>query len=146
MKYTTRVEIDLPRERVVAPFDNPDHYSAWQASLVSLERLEGEAGQVGTRTKLHHKMGRREVTMLETVTERTLPDRFTATYEADGVYNEAINRFEELEGGRTAWTIDTVFRCTGFMWLMTTLLPWMFKSQTKAVMTAFKTFAEGHTD
>ena len=143
MKYTTTVEIDVPRERVTALFANPDHYADWMESLVGLERLDGEPGQVGTRTRLDHKMGKRAVTMTETVTVCDLPDLWRATYEADGVWNEAVNRFTDLDGARTRWVMDTEFRCKGIMWLMTTLMPGMFKKQTQATMEAFKAFAEG---
>ena len=143
MKYRTSVELDLPRERVIALFDNPDNYPKWQDSLVNMERLEGEPGQVGTTTRLEHKMGKREVTMIETVTLRELPDRFTATYEAKGVWNEADNHFDSLDGGRTRWTIESTFRCKGIMWLLTTFAPGMFKKQTQSVMEAFKAFCEG---
>lgn len=142
MKYTNTVDIALPRDEVVALFDDLDNYSAWQESLVSLEPLEGEPGQVGTRTRLNHKMGKREVTMVETVTARELPDAFTATYEAPGVWNQAINRFSEIEGGHTRWDLDSEFRCSGFMWVLTTFAPGMFKKQTQATMEAFKAFAE----
>ena len=74
---------------------------------MSQERLEGEPGQVGTRTRLLHKMGRREVEMLETVTRRDLPEVFIATYEAKGVWNEANNRFSEQGTNRTNWVMDT---------------------------------------
>ena len=80
--------------------------------------------------------------MIETVTERALPDSFTATYEAPGVWNQAINRFEDVDAGRTRWTIETEFRCKGVMWLMTKLMPRMFKKQTGSVMIAFKNYAE----
>lgn len=146
MKYTTTVEINCPRVRVTELFTNPDHYKVWQESLVSQERLEGEPGQVGTKTRLLHKMGKREVEMLETVTHRDLPDVFVATYEAKGVWNEADNRFVELEGGRTSWQMGTEFRCKGIMWVMTTLMPSMFKKQTQATMEAFKVFVEGATN
>ena len=144
MKYTTHVEIALPRNRVIELFDNPDNYSSWQESLVGMELLEGAAGQEGARTSLEHKMGSREITMIETVTHRGLPERFTATYEAKGVWNEADNHFSELDGDRTMWKMDTEFRCSGLMWLMTNLMPGMFKKQTQATMEAFKSFAENH--
>ena len=143
MKYTTTIDITLGREQVTSLFVDGDQYPAWQESLVSMERLEGETGQEGTRTKLLHKMGKREVMMTETITRRELPDTFVATYEADGVWNEAHNRFSELEGGHTRWVMDTEFRCSGIMWLMTTLMPGMFRKQTQATMEAFKAFAEG---
>ena len=142
MKYTTQVTIHAPQARVVELFDNPAHYSHWQESLVGMERLEGDAGQVGSRTRLDHKMGKREISMIETVTDRSLPDSFTATYEAKGVWNQAINRFAAVDEGQTQWAIETEFRCKGMMWLMTKLMPGMFKKQTQAVMESFKGFVE----
>ena len=142
MKYTTTVEIDLPRAQVIELFDNQENYHKWQESLISLKNLEGDSGQVGTRTRLLHKMGPREIDMVETITQREFPDLFIATYEADNVWNEAINRFTELDDNRTQWTIETEFRFTGAMKLMASLMPDMFKKETQKVMGAFKAFAE----
>ena len=143
MKYTTTVEIDLPRAQVIELFDNQENYYKWQESLISLKNLEGDYGQVGTRTRLLHKMGPREIDMVETITQREFPDLFIATYEADNVWNEAINRFTELDDNRTQWTIETEFRFTGAMKLMASLMSGMFKKETQKVMEAFKAFAEG---
>ena len=142
MKYTTTVEIDLSRESVVELFDNQENYNKWQESLMSLELLEGEPGQVGTRTRLVHKMGPRKIDMIETVTKREFPDLFVATYEADNGWNEAINRFSILDEDRTQWTIETEFRFTGAMKLMASLMPSMFEKETQKVMESFKAFAE----
>jgi hypothetical protein len=59
-----------------------------------------------------------------------------------GVWNEAVNKFSELDSARTRWEIETEFRCSGMMWFMTKLAPGMFKRQTQSVMESFKTFAE----
>jgi len=142
MKYTTSVEINLPRKQAFELFTNSDRYSEWQESLVSQERLEGEPGKVGTRTRLLHKMSRREVEMLETITRRELPELLIATYEAKGVWNEAVNHFSEQGENQTTWLMDTEFRCSGFMWLLTTFAPGMFKKETQKTMDAFKAFAE----
>jgi uncharacterized protein YndB with AHSA1/START domain len=107
MQYTIRVEIDLPRAEVFECYTNPNLYSTWMESLVSMEILQGEPGEVGTRTQMAHKMGKREIGMLETVTHREFPSRSVATYEADGVWNQVINHFEEIEGGGTAWVMET---------------------------------------
>ena len=143
MKYTTTVEIDLPRAQVIELFDNQENYHKWQESLINLKNLEGDSGQVGTRTRLLHKMGPREIDMVETITQREFPDLFIATYETDNGWNEAINRFTELDDTRTQWTIETEFRFTGAMKLMASLMPDMFKKETQKVMGAFKAFAEG---
>ena len=142
MKYVTQVEIAASRERVSELVADPAHYSAWQESLQNMELLEGQSGQVGARTRLDHQMGKREITMIETVTHRGLPGRFEATYEAKGVWNHAVSRFEAIDDDRTRWTMESEFRCSGLMWFMTTLMPGMFKKQTLATMSAFKAFAE----
>lgn len=139
MKYTTRIEINLPREQVVSLFTNSDRYSEWQESLVSQELLEGEPGEVGTRTRLHHKMGRRDVEMIETITRRELPDLFVATYETKGVWSEAVNHFREQEENLTTRVMGTEFRCSGFRWRLTTFAPGLFKKQTLKTKKAFKT-------
>lgn len=110
-----------------------------------MEVLEGEPGKVGTKTRLAHKMGKREVVMLETIRQREDPSLFIATYEADGVWNQAINRFEEADGGNTKWVMETEFKCTGIMRLMTMLMPGMFKKQTQKTMEAFQAFMEAAT-
>ena len=142
MKYTTTVNIERPPAEVIERLADCRQYSAWMESLVTMELLEGEPGQVGSRSRLTHKMGKREIDMLETITHREDPTGLTATYEADGVWNQAVNRFEDREGGGTLWVMETEFRCKGVMWLMTRLMPGMFKKQTQKTMEAFKVYAE----
>ena len=142
MKYSTTVKIDLPRESVVELIDNQENYHKWQESLMSLELLEGEPGQVGTRTRLVHKMGPRKIDMIETITKREFPDLFVATYEADNGRNEAINRFSILDVNRTQWTIETEFQFTGAMKAMASLMPGIFEKKTQKVMESFKAFVE----
>ena len=80
--------------------------------------------------------------MIETITERNLPDVFSATYETKGVWNQVSNHFVEQDG-KTMWTMNTVFKCTGMLRIMAWLMPGMFKKQTTADMLSFKAFAEG---
>ena len=70
MKYRCEVIINLPRERVVELFDNPDNMSQWQPGLQSFEHLSGEPGQPGTKSKLVYDMNGRRVEMVEIKTDR----------------------------------------------------------------------------
>ena len=142
MQYTTTIEIERPRDEVIALFVDQDNYPQWQDTLVRREHIEGEPGQEGLKTRLLHQMGKRQIEMVETIVKSELPELFVATYTSKGVYNEAVNRFVAVDDKRTAWTMDTVFSCKGMMWLMTTLMPGMFKKQTRATMSAFRDFAE----
>ena len=143
MKYQLETEIALPRDRVIALFDDPDNLFKWQEGLESFDPIDGEPGQPGARSRLRYRMGKREIEMVETILTRDLPDEFSGTYEAKGVWNEVRNRFEETPAGHTRWIIDNEFRFTTFMMrVMGTVMPGAFKKQTAKLMNAFKTFAE----
>lgn len=146
MKYTTEIEIDLPRARVIELFDDSDNLSKWQPDLISFEHESGEPGQVGARSRLNYKMGKRECEMVETITRRDLPDEFCGTYEAKGMWNQVENRFVELGPNRTQWICISEFVGTNLMMkTMLLLMPGMFKKETAKFLGLFKTFAEGES-
>jgi hypothetical protein len=142
MKYTSEVEINLPREKVIELFDNPDNMPKWQQGLVSFETIKGEQGEEGAQAKLKYKMGKREIEMIETITRRNFPDEFNGTYEAKGVFNVMENIFID-NGKTTTWKTISEFRFKGFMKLMALFMPGAFKKQTLKTMNDFKRFAEG---
>ncbi len=142
MKYSCDTDLNLPLDRVSELFQDPERISEWQPSFVKMEMVSGEPGQPGNVHNLTHKMGKREMEMVETITENNLPARFVATYESGGVWNIVENDFSVNPDGSTHWHIDTEFRCTGFMRIMTALMPGMFKKQTRKMQTDFKAFAE----
>jgi len=82
--------------------------------------------------------------MVETIVTRNLPDEFTGTYEAKGVWNKVINHFHESNGGAgTRWAFETEFRCTTLMLrLMSFVMPNMFKKASAKNMQDFKEFTE----
>ena len=41
MKYSCTIEINVPIERVVALWQNEDHFKEWQDGFESIEHLEG---------------------------------------------------------------------------------------------------------
>ncbi len=141
MKYQKEVLLNLPRERVIELFDNPENLPKWQKGLESFELIEGQAGQVGAKSKMVYLMGKRRVEMIETVTVRNLPDEFSGTYETKGGWNSVENYFTEEEG-KTRWLMKTEFKFSGFMKLIAFLMPGMFKKETAKQMNAFKSFAE----
>jgi hypothetical protein len=142
MKYTCSIDIDLPRDRVIALFDDADNLLKWQEGLISFEHLDGTPGQVGAKSRLRFKAGRRDILMIETITERNFPDSFAGTYEADGVWNLVTNRFTEAGEGRTHWEMDAEFRGKGIVGILIRLAPWMFRNQSRKMMQSFKDFAE----
>lgn len=142
MKYTVDITIDLPRPKVIELFDNPDNMSKWQPELVSFDPISGVPGQPGAQSKLHYKMDKRDVEMIETITKNNLPDELAGTYETKGVYNVISNRFEVLNDDQTKWVSENEFRFTGFMKLMGIFMKNAFPKQTLKFMNQFKDFAE----
>lgn len=143
MKYTNEVIINLPLEKVITLFDSEENLFKWQPELISFEHLSGEKGEVGATSKLKYKMGKREVEMIETITQKKLPDLMDLTYEAKGVWNEMKNSFTEIESGQTKWVSHSHFEFKGFMKLMGLFMPGMFKKQSQLALDRFKAFAEG---
>lgn len=146
LDYTIDLEIDLPRDQMVALLDNPENLAKWQRGFVSMEHLEGEAGQPGAKSKLVYQMGKRTIEMTEIITRRDLPEAFDSIYEAKGVHNVVKNRFIEAGPDKTRWESDQRFEFKGFMKLIGFLMPGAFKKQSRKYMVDFKNFAEHGTD
>lgn len=142
MKYSNEVEINLPLNKVIELFENPDNMKHWQPGLQSFEHISGTSGQVGAKSRLKYKMGKREIEMIETITKQNLPHEFTATYEAKGVYNLLINKFISVTENKTKWVSETEFKFSGFMKLIAFLMPGTFKKQSQKYLDDFKAFAE----
>jgi hypothetical protein len=142
MRYTNEAEINLPIDRVIELFDNPDNMKHWQPGLQSFEHISGTPGQPGAKSRLRYKMGKREVEMIETITKRDLPREFSGTYEAKGVLNIISNYFTPLGPGKTKWVTESEFRFSGMMKLLGFLFPGMFKKQSQKFLDDFKKFAE----
>lgn len=142
MKYTNEVIIELPREKVVALFENPDNLAKWQPGFISMELIEGKPGEVGSQHKLKYKMGKRDIEMTETITKSKLPDLFGATYQAKNVFNIIDNHFEDLGNGRTRYSTDNEFKMSGTMKIFGWLMPGAFKKQSQKYLDLFKEFAE----
>ena len=142
MKYTTEIDINQPVNKVVELFDNPDNMKEWMEGLQSFETISGTPGEEGAKAKLKYKMGKREIEMIETITKRNLPDEFTGTYEAKGVFNIVNNRFIPIGDNKTKYVTEQEFQFSGFMKMMGMFMPGAFKKQSLKYMNAFKEFAE----
>lgn len=143
MNYTCEIKIDRPVDRVIELFDNPENMSKWMPGLQSFEHLSGEPGQPGAKSKLRFKMGSRDIEMTETITVRNLPQEFSGTYEAPGVYNVVKNSFLPGGEGGTKWVTENEFQFTSLMMkIMGFLMPGSFRNETMKHLVAFKEFAE----
>ena len=142
MEYQSEIIVNLPIDRVIELFDNSENMSKWQPELIDFQHLDGTPGQVGAKSKLEYKMGKREIEMIETITKNNLPHEFNATYEAKGVFNEIANEFISIDDTTTKWISYNKFEFSGFMKLMGIIMPGAFKKQSLKYMQQFKEFAE----
>jgi hypothetical protein len=143
MKYTVEIEINLPRDQVIALFDSEENLALWQPTLVSTKHLSGEKGQVGAKTEMVYQMGKRQCEMVETITVKNLPHEFSGTYEAKGVWNEVKNYMEEVDENTTKWRAESEFKFSNIMMkIMGWLFPNLFKKESMKFLRNFKQFAE----
>jgi len=144
MKFNCSVEIDLPRNRVIELFDNPDNMRHWQDGFISFEHYKGEPGQPGAESKIKYEINGREMELTETVLVNNLPDEMSGTYESKMTYNSMKNYFHELNPTKTRWESEIEYiELRGFMMkIMGKLFPGMFRKQTQKWMDQFKAFAE----
>ena len=142
MKYTSEIEINKPVDKVVELFDNHENMYKWMEGLQSFEHISGKPGQVGAKSRLKFKMGKREMEMIETITVRNLPDEFSGIYEAKGSYNSVKNRFIALPGNKTKYINEQEFKFNGAMKMIAFLMPGAFKKQSMKYLVAFKSFVE----
>lgn len=142
MKYTCEIEINKPIQKVIELFDNSDNMYKWMEGLESFEHLNGTPGEVGARSILKFKKGRSEIHLIETITVKNLPEEFTGTYEAKGVFNVVKNKFIPLSENKTKYITEQDFKLTGFMKIIGFLMPGAFKQQSMKYLAAFKHFVE----
>ncbi|KGN34255.1 hypothetical protein N802_12905 [Knoellia sinensis KCTC 19936] len=142
MKYTQEIVVDVPRARFIELFDDPDNLPKWQSGLISFEPLSGEPGRPGAKSRLTFKRGKGTMEMIETITDRDLPDVFEATYDAKGVHNICRNEFHEAGSHATRWVAHNVFEFTGAMKFAGALFGKSFPKASYKYQEAFKAFAE----
>ncbi|MGI9553254.1 MAG: SRPBCC family protein [Aurantibacter sp.] len=146
MKYTTEIVVDVPRKVFIEKMDNPENMKHWQQGLVGYKLLSDPADEEGAKMELNYKMGKREITMVETIIKLNFPHEFHATYDAKNVHNIQKNYFKDVDGRSTRWISEAEFQFSGFMMkAMGFLMPGAFKKQSLKYMQDFKAFAEDGT-
>lgn len=143
MKYSSEIVINLPREEVINKLDNAENMKLWQRGLISYEVISGIPGKEGSKMEMQYKMGKREVTLIETITKQNFPEEFHAIYDTKGVHNIQFNNFYMVDENTTKWVSESEFQFSSFMMkAMSWLMPSAFKKQSMKFLVDFKNFAE----
>lgn len=141
MKYKTEIEINLPLDKTISIFNNPENMKSWMRGLESFELIEGEEGKAGAKTKLFFNNKGRKTEITETINEINLPYKMHSTYKAGKVVNHQFNSFKSIDKNKTLWISENIFKFSGIRKIMNLIKP-MFKKQTLSFMKDFKDFAE----
>jgi len=143
MKYTSEITVSLSRDEVHKKLDNPENMKHWQEGLLGYKQFSEEPTKEGAQMELYYKIGKREMTLIETIIVNNFPYEFHATYDAKGVHNIQKNYFEVIDDCTTKWISESEFQFSGFMMkLMGFIMPGAFKKQSKKSLSDFKAFAE----
>lgn len=144
MKFKCSVEIDLPMNRVVELFGNPDNLKEWQDGFISFEHISGNPGDIGAQSRMKYQIGKRQIELIETIIKNDLPYEFTGLYEAKEMTNTMKNTFHEISDRRTRYEASVEYTSMrGFMVrMMASLYPGMFKKQVQKWMNQFRDFCE----
>ena len=141
--YTVEIDIDLPRDRVIELFDNPDNLQHWQNGFQSFEHLSGEPGKPGAKSKLIYQNGKHRIELIETITKNELPESFDGSYDWGHGSNTLVNEFIEVGPNRTKWKSTCSYEFRGLMLkAMGFFFPGKFKEQNMMFLKNFKAFAE----
>jgi hypothetical protein len=123
MKYTTSIEIGLPREKVVQLVADPAHMPKWLRGLTRLEPADLHA--IPSSVVVHYD---REIV-------------------GEGMWQAQRGRIIDAGPDTTLWESESEFRFDGLlMRLMGRLMPGTFRKQSRQHMQDFKAFAEQGTD
>lgn len=139
IKFRIETEIKKPVQEVYSTFINRNLMTKWQPGLISDEAVEDKKGKKRFEMKLN--LGRRTMTMTETILENEFPE-YHALYELKGIKNEVHNKFERSGQDSTTWIYSTEFRFKGIMMLVSLWMRSGLEQQSKLIMKNFKTFIE----
>lgn len=142
MKYMCSIDVNKPLNEVLALFSNPVNRRSWMEGFVSSALISGKEGQVGAKSEMEFLVGKRKIKMVETIIVNKLPDEFTCTYEASGVFNTMKCMFAEITNTTTDFCTVQEFQFKGLVKIVAFFMPGTFKKQSKKYLTDFKTFCE----
>lgn len=142
MKTRNEITIDADRETVWREFDNADNMCEWQPTLKSFTHKSGTPGEPGAVSELVYDENGRDVTMIETMTEKRRPDFMAGSY--DSAWSRAIivNHFEAVGDEQTRWVIYANHQFKGFFRIIGLFFRKSICGRTDEWMQRFKLLVE----
>jgi uncharacterized protein YndB with AHSA1/START domain len=103
------IEVARPPDEVFAYVTDPSRFGEWQHDVVAVRHEAGRPGQVGSRFVTSRRIGGRERTMTQEVTEASAPRRWAAQAVDGPVRPNATVTVEPLgdgTGSRVTFSLD----------------------------------------
>lgn len=143
MKFICEVNIATNRDRVIELFEDPNNLDKWQDGFQGKELLEGEPGQVGSKSKMFYAMGKNRIELYETILSNDLPNSFSGSYVSSHTKNTMTHHFSSNPDGGTHYLAEVEY--TWLAWplkIMTFFKPKILQLQAQKWMENFKVYAE----
>lgn len=144
MKFTCRVEVNLPIKKVVELWNNSDNLQYWQEGFERIEHLSGKKNEVGSKYMLHYNFKGTPMELEETIIEMDLPNVMEGEYVHKHMSNRMRNTFTVLGENSTVWKAELDYiQFNGVMMKLFALFgKGIFRKQTQKWLDEFKKFAE----
>ena len=142
MNYKTEIIINKSRAEIISVFEDSSQLIHWQRGLKRSRVISGKSGEVGSKRKLYIKMEGQSIKMTETILKKKLPEEWHGKYSSSGMESVQRNYFEKLSDTQTKWISYSEFKFSGFMKLVSQILPDLFKKRSILVQEDFKAYIE----
>ncbi len=103
MKFTCSVEIDLPVEKVVRPFDNDENLIEWQDGFIRIEHISAIPGESGAKSRIIFQTGKQKMELIETILVKNIPNEKTGLHEYKHMVNTMTSRFIAMGENKTRY-------------------------------------------
>jgi len=143
MILKVEVNIGVPVHRAAELFGNADNTPKWMNGLRSVELLNGELGEPGSRSKVVVVNGFTTLKMVETVLEKDLPEQYVLTYESDTFNSRSTNRFFHVDERTSRFVMEQHIEFKGALKMAGFLAKNGIKGHMMKNAQSFRRFAEG---
>ena len=143
MKSTVELDIEAPRDRVAALFNDPNNNPKWMDDIARIEPIKGPLGEPGSVYRFVPK-DNPELSFVATVVARE-PAQTRLLLENPNVTVAITDEFRELSSAKTKLISQEVFNFKGlFSRIYGFVGALAIKRAHRQHMEAFKRFAETH--
>jgi hypothetical protein len=104
--FTTAIDVNASRDRLVGIFSDPARLHDWHAGLVERDQLFAQPNRTSSSALLTYRQGAgRPVDVVELILRNDLPHRYEQSFGTRRMYWRCTSLFAPIEPGRARWTV-----------------------------------------